>query len=71
MSNLGDAIEKKGISEGIKIGKFLATVLYYRRGIISVEEAAVYSEMTVEEFIQNVNQLSDADTSDNGEVGGA
>lgn len=68
MSNLGEAIEKKGISDGIKTGKFLAAALYCRRGNISVEEAAAYLEMTAEEFIQKMNQLSAEDVSDNGEA---
>ncbi len=62
MCNLSSAIERKGIaegiakgiakgrSEGVDIGKFETTAMYYRKGRISAEEAACDLKMTLEEF---------------------
>ena len=61
MCNLGTAIENKardeGIVEGIDIGELRTTVKYYKKGKITIEEAAADLNMTVEEFTEKMNQI--------------
>lgn len=65
MCNLSTVIEnkareegiKKGIEEGIDIGDLRTTVKYYKKGKITLEEAAADLHMTLEEFKEKMNQL--------------
>lgn len=43
--------------KGIDIGELRATVKYYKKGKISIEEAAQDLHMTVEEFTEKMNQI--------------
>ncbi len=52
MCNLGDAIERKGITEG----KFETTVMYYRKGRITAEEAAFDLNMPLSEFLEKIKE---------------
>ncbi len=54
MCNLSTVIENKGID----IGELRATVKYYKKGKLTLEEAAGDLNMTVEEFIAKMNQMS-------------
>ncbi len=64
MCNLGDAIERKGISFGWKLGKeeglglgtFDTTVKYYRKGRITAEEAAFDLNMPLSEFLEKIKE---------------
>ena len=61
MCNLSTVIENKGIEKGIEkgidIGELRATVKYYKKGKLTLEEAAGDLNMTVEEFISKMNQM--------------
>ena len=57
MCNLGTAIENKARDEGIDIGELRTTVKYYKKGKITIEEAAADLNMTVEEFKEKMNHL--------------
>lgn len=65
MCNLSTAIEnkareegiKKVIEEGINIGELRATVKQYKKGRITLAEAAEDLKMTEEEFTEKINQL--------------
>lgn len=57
MCNLGTAIENKARDEGIDIGELRTTVKYYKKGKITIEEAAADLNMTVEEFTAKMNQI--------------
>lgn len=69
MCNLSTAIENKGIKkglergleqgleQGIDIGELRATVKYYKKGKLTLEEAAEDLNMTVEEFTEKMNQI--------------
>ena len=57
MCNLGTAIENKARDEGIDIGELRTTVKYYKKGKITIEEAAADLNMTVEEFKEKMNQI--------------
>lgn len=65
MCNLSTAIENKGIemgiergrAEGIELGELRATVKQYKKGRITLAEAAEDLKMTEEEFIKKMNQL--------------
>lgn len=57
MCNLSFVIENKARDEGIKIGELNITVKYYRKGKLTLEEASKDLNMTVEEFIEKMNQL--------------
>lgn len=68
MCNLSEAVWKKGYAEGYKEGyaegyaeglaesraegKLNTSLLYYRRGRITLEEAAADAEMTPAEFLE-------------------
>ena len=56
MSNLGEALWKMYYEKGYAEGKFKAAARYYRRGIITAEYAASDLGMTVEEFLEKVEQ---------------
>ncbi len=72
MCNLGDAIEKRGIAigralakeearkesveEGIREGRFITAVMYYRKGRITAEEAASDLNMPLSEFLDKVKE---------------
>ena len=58
MCNLSTAIENKGIEQGIDIGELRATVKYYKKGKLTLEEAAGDLNMTVEEFKEKMAQVS-------------
>lgn len=57
MCNLSSVIENKARDEGIDIGELKTTVKYYRKGKLTLEESAKDLNMTVEEFIEKMNQL--------------
>ncbi|MDD5841089.1 MAG: hypothetical protein PUC95_05180 [Gemmiger formicilis] len=57
MCNLGTAIENKARDEGIDIGELRTTIKYYKKGKITIEEAAADLNMTVEEFKEKMNQI--------------
>ena len=57
MCNLSSVIENKAHDEGIKFGELKTTVKYYRKGKLTIEEAAEDLNMTVEEFTEKVNQF--------------
>ncbi len=56
MCNLGDAIERKGISEGVGLGTFETTVKYYMKGRITAEEAAFDLNMPLNEFLEKIKE---------------
>lgn len=47
----------ESILEGIDIGDLRTTVKYYKKGKITLEEAAEDLNMTVEEFKEKMNQI--------------
>ncbi len=55
MSILGDEIERKGRAEGI----FETTLLYYKKGRITAEEAASDLGMTVDEFLEKAESFEE------------
>lgn len=57
MCNLSFVIENKARDEGIKFGELKTTVKYYRKGRLTLEEAAEDLNMTVGKFIEKVNQF--------------
>lgn len=61
MCNLSTAIERRGIatgrSEGRSEGRLETTVMYFRKGRITLDEAASDLNMTPEEFKAEVSQL--------------
>lgn len=57
MCNLSSVIENKARDEGIDIGELKTTVKYYRKGKLTLEEAAKDLNMTVEEFTEKMNQF--------------
>ncbi len=71
MCNLGEAIERKGRAEGIaegiaegraegKIeGRFETTLLYYKKGRITAEEAAYDLGMPLSEFLEKAEKAED------------
>lgn len=50
-------LRNESILEGIDIGDFRTTVKYYKKGKITLEEAAEDLNMTVEEFKEKMNQI--------------
>lgn len=50
-------LRNEGILEGIDIGDLRTTVKYYKKGKITLEEAAEDLNMTVEEFKEKMNQI--------------
>ena len=50
MCNLSDLIEERGIEKGIERGKLETLLSLVRDGLLSVEEAAKRSDMTVPEM---------------------
>ena len=56
MCNLSDWVENKGIVKGIDIGNLDATIRYYKRGRISLKEAADDLNLTVDQFKEKLNQ---------------
>lgn len=57
MCNLSSVIENKARDEGIEFGELKTTVKYYRKGKLTIEEAAKDLNITVEEFTEKVNQF--------------
>ena len=57
MCNLSSVIENKSRDEGIKFGELKTTVKYYRKGKLTIEEAAEDLNITVEEFTEKVNRF--------------
>ena len=50
-------LRNESILEGIDIGDLRTTVNYYKKGKITLEEAAEDLNMTVEEFKEKMNQI--------------
>lgn len=50
-------LRNESILEGIDIGDLRMTVKYYKKGKITLEEAAEDLNMTVEEFKEKMNQI--------------
>lgn len=50
-------LRNESILEGIDIGDLRTTVKYYKKGKITIEEAAADLNMTVEEFTEKMNQI--------------
>ena len=50
-------LRNESILEGIDIGDLRTTVKYYKKGKITLEEAAEDLNMTVEEFKETMNQI--------------
>lgn len=50
-------LRNESILEGIDIGDPRTTVKYYKKGKITLEEAAEDLNMTVEEFKEKMNQI--------------
>lgn len=50
-------LRNESILEGIDIGDLRTTVKYYKKGKITLEEAAEDLNMTVEEFKEKMNQI--------------
>lgn len=50
-------ILRKGIKEGIEVGKFETLRELVKDGILSIEEAAKRAEMTVEEFEKELHKV--------------
>ena len=50
-------LRNESILEGIDIGDLRTTVQYYKKGKITLEEAAEDLNMTVEEFKEKMNQI--------------
>ena len=50
-------LRNESILEGIDIGDLITTVKYYKKGKITLEEAAEDLNMTVEEFKEKMNQI--------------
>lgn len=61
MCNLSSVIENKSRDEGIIFGELKTTVKYYRKGKLTLEEAAKDLNMTVEEFTEKMNQFPSED----------
>ena len=61
MCNLSSVIENKSRDEGIIFGELKTTVKYYRKGKLTIEEAAKDLNITVEEFTEKVNQFPSED----------
>ena len=65
MDRLSKRIEKNGFekgravgyAEGVPVGKFEMTFMYYRRGIITADEAASNLGITLIEFEETVSNL--------------
>ena len=57
MCNLSYVIENKARDEGIEFGELKTMVKYYRKGKLTIEEAAEDLNITVEEFTEKVNQF--------------
>ncbi len=55
MCNLGTEIERKGRTEG----QFETTAMYYKKGRISLEEAAFDLKMTRDEFEKKVGRVEE------------
>ncbi len=55
MCNLGEAIERKGRAEG----RFETTLLYYKKGRITAEEAAYDLGMPLSEFLERAEKAED------------
>ncbi len=55
MCNLGTEIERKGRTEG----QFETTAMYYKKGRISLEEAAADLKMTRDEFEKKVSRVEE------------
>lgn len=50
-------LRNESILEGIDTGDLRTTVKYYKKGKITLEEAAEDLNMTVEEFKEKMNQI--------------
>lgn len=50
-------LRNESILEGIDIGDLRTTAKYYKKGKITLEEAAEDLNMTVEEFKEKMNQI--------------
>lgn len=76
MCNLAEYIEKQairhgyaaGYAEGIASGKFEITVKYYKKEMITAEEAAFDLGMTADEFLKKVDSdISGKDVTEDSE----
>ena len=63
MCNLSEGIAKtayeRGYKKGLLIGQILTLSSCVQDGYITLEEAAEYSEMSVQEFLQKVEEYKD------------
>lgn len=59
MCNLSEGIEKVAYKEGFQIGRILILSSCVKKGFITLEEAVEYSEMSVEEFLQKVEEYKE------------
>ena len=57
MCKVMEDLRNESILEGIDIGDLRTTVKYYKKGKITLEEAAEDLNMTVEEFKEKMNQI--------------
>ena len=57
MCKVMEDLRNESILEGIDIGDLRTTVKYYKKGKITLEEAAADLNMTVEEFKEKMNQI--------------
>ena len=66
MCNLSEGIAKtayeRGYKKGLLIGQILTLSSCVKKGLITLEEAAEYSEMSEKEFLQNVEENKDEAT---------
>lgn len=63
MYNLSEGIAKtayeRGYKKGLLIGQILTLSSCLKKGFITLEEAAEYAEMSVEEFLQKAEEYKD------------
>ena len=66
MCNLSEGIAKtayeRGYKKGLLIGQILTLSSCVKKGLIALEEAAEYSEMSEKEFLQKVEENKDEAT---------
>ena len=62
MCNLSEGIAKAGYERGVVKGQILTLSSCVKKGLITLEEAAEYSEMSEKEFLQKVEEYKDEAT---------
>ena len=60
MCNLSDWVENKGIEKGRTEGNLSATIRYYRKGYLTLNQAASELGLTVDEFTNKMNSFQSA-----------